>query len=224
MVRGSCRGRGDLHDFRAGKPRRLPVHLSRRRREGPAPGIGCGPFLSPHQNDILKCGVFDENSATVGIPSDRDIRDEVLAQGCRRGGSVGKHPLQLSIRSVLVAGAITLLVVTAAVIGGSAYLSSERALERMARDLTANAAGWTMEQVENTLGPSGEARQVSQRLADPKMFAEANIAAIEEAFFDALGLYPSLGAVSYGGRDGDFIYVGRNETLSPGGIDRKSTR
>lgn len=131
---------------------------------------------------------------------------------------INRRTFQLSIRSVLIVGAIALLLLTAIVIGGSAYRSSERALERMARDVTANAAGWTIEQVENSLAPAGEARQLSQRLADPEMFAEANIAAIEEAFFEALSFYPSLSAVYYGGSDGDLVYVGRNESLSPGGF------
>ncbi|HET8728676.1 MAG TPA: EAL domain-containing protein [Alphaproteobacteria bacterium] len=126
--------------------------------------------------------------------------------------------MHLSIRGVLVAGAVALLVVTATAIGVSSYLSSERALERMARDLTANAAGWTIEQIENLLGPATEARQLSQRLADARVLNVADADALEEAFFGALGLYPALSAISYGASDGDLIYVGRNESLSPGGF------
>ena len=95
----------------------------------------------------------------------------------------------------------------------SMYISSEKVLNRHARDIMENIADLAMEQSQNHLAHAQAAAALTRRLLNAHVVGidGNNTEKLERYFLDQLALYPHFAGIYFGSPNGDFYYVSRND-------------
>ncbi len=131
--------------------------------------------------------------------------------------------MKLSIRWALIAGFLCLIWGTYAVTTTSTFVSSQKVLNRHARDIMENIADLAMEQSQNHLAHAHGAAALTRRLLNANVVSdnENSFDSLERYFLDQLAIYPHFAGIYLGKPNGDFYYVSRNEQRSAGGFRTK---
>ena len=134
-----------------------------------------------------------------------------------------ENTMKLSIRWALIVGFLCLIWGTYAVTTSSSFISSQKVLNRHARDIMENIAVLAMEQSQNHLVHARGATVLTRRLlSDNVVSGEVNnIKALEQYFLNQLMIYPHFAGIYLGKPNGDFYYVSRNEQRSANGFRTK---
>ncbi len=131
--------------------------------------------------------------------------------------------MRISIRLALVIGFLMLIWGTFVITTTSTFLTSQEVLNRHARDIMENIADLAMEQSQNHLAHAHGATALTRRLLTAKVVisSESNFQGLEQYFLDQLAIFPHFAGIYVGKPNGDFYYVSRNSTRSPGGFRTK---
>ena len=121
--------------------------------------------------------------------------------------------MRFSIRWVLIFGLLALIWGTSLITTTSMYISSEKVLNRHARDIMENIADLAMEQSQNHLAHAQAAAALTRRLLNAHVVGidGNNTEKLERYFLDQLALYPHFAGIYFGSPNGDFYYVSRND-------------
>ncbi|MEJ2641904.1 MAG: cache domain-containing protein, partial [Desulfosarcinaceae bacterium] len=135
---------------------------------------------------------------------------------------VGK-PLKISIRWVFIGVILGLIWGTHLITTTSAFVTSQRVLERHAKGIMANIAELAMEQSRNHLAHAHSAADLTKRLLMAQVVSNdlSRVGELERYFFDQLALYPHLAGIYFGTPAGDFYDVRRAEPSAKGSFRSK---
>lgn len=97
----------------------------------------------------------------------------------------------------------------------SSYLTSERALLEHARGLLSDVGTNTIEHSKGFLKPASEAAELATRLAESQVVASDDLEQLERLLFQQLQIAPQFSGVFFGGEDGSFVFVNRNDGPAP---------
>ncbi|MEJ2642849.1 MAG: PAS domain S-box protein, partial [Desulfosarcinaceae bacterium] len=120
-------------------------------------------------------------------------------------------PLKISIRWVFTAVILGLIWGTHLITTTSAFITSQRVLQRHAKDIMTNIAELVMEQSRNHLAHAHSAADLTKRLLMAEVVSNdlSRVRELERYFFDQLALYPHLAGIYFGTPQGDFYDVRR---------------
>jgi PAS domain S-box-containing protein len=126
--------------------------------------------------------------------------------------------IRISIRWVFIGVILGLIWGTHLVTTTSAFITSQRVLERHAKGIMANIAELAMEQSHNHLAHAHMAADLTKRLLMAEVVSNdvARVGELERYFFDQLALYPHLAGIYFGTPDGAFYDVRRAKPDDPG--------
>ena len=121
--------------------------------------------------------------------------------------------MRFSIRWALIFGFLALIWGTSLITTTSMYVSSEKVLNRHARDIMENIAELAMEQSQNILAHAQAAAALTRRLINAQVVGidGNNAERLERYFLDQLALHPHFAGIYFGRPNGDFFYVSRND-------------
>lgn len=131
--------------------------------------------------------------------------------------------MKLTIRWSLIIGFLCLIWGTYVVTTTSTFVSSQKVLNRHARDIMGNIADLAMEKSQNHLAHAHGAAVLTRRLLAANVVGidASNIDSLEKYFLDQLVIYSHFAGIYIGKPNGDFFYVSRNEQRSPAGFRTK---
>ena len=131
--------------------------------------------------------------------------------------------MKLTIRWALIVGFLCLIWGTYAVTTTSTFVSSQKVLNRHARDIMLNIAELAMEKSQNHLAHAHSAAALTRKLltADVVSSTQDSVGSMEQYFLDQLIIYPHFAGIYVGKPNGDFFYVNRSEKKTPGGFRTK---
>jgi PAS domain S-box-containing protein len=131
--------------------------------------------------------------------------------------------MKLSIRWALIIGFLGLIWGTYTITTTSTFLSSQKVLNRHARDIMQNIADLAMEQSQNHLAYAHGAAALTRRLITANVVSgeENSFQSLERYFLDQLAIYPHFAGIYIGQPNGDFYYVSRHSQRTPGGFRTK---
>ncbi len=129
--------------------------------------------------------------------------------------------MKLSIKWVLIGGFLGLLLLSITTILASSYLTSEKILQRHAKDIMENIATLTIQESQSYLNPARSAVQLTQRLARSEVIKSEDGNMMERYFYEQLSLYPQISGIYFGNPAGEFIMVMRNDSKFEGGYRTK---
>ena len=131
--------------------------------------------------------------------------------------------MRISIRWAMVLGCLGLIWGMQILITSSTYISAQRMLTGHARDVMQNIADLTMTQSRNHLQLAQRAAHLTKRLLASEVVGSGNqqYDVLERYFLDQLSLYAHFAGIYIGMPNGDFFYVNRNNTHTPGGFRTK---
>jgi two-component sensor histidine kinase/HAMP domain-containing protein len=130
--------------------------------------------------------------------------------------------MKISIKWALIGGFIGLQVIPVSIILVSSYLTSQKVLLRHAKGIMENIATFTIHEAQGYLNPAQDAASLTQRLADSDVISRQNKAALEQYFYEQLGLHADFAGIYLGSPTGEFLYVSRIDTKVTGGFRTKS--
>jgi two-component system, cell cycle sensor histidine kinase and response regulator CckA len=132
-------------------------------------------------------------------------------------------PIKISIRWVFTGVILGLIWGTHLITTTSAFLTSQRVLERHAKGIMTNIAELAMEQSRNHLAHAHSAADLTKRLLMAQVVSNdlARVGELERYFFDQLALYPHLAGIYFGTPDGDFYDVRRAGAEAEGSFRSK---
>ncbi len=119
--------------------------------------------------------------------------------------------VKISIRWVFIGVILILIWGTHLITTTSAFVTSQRVLERHAKGIMANIADLAMEQSHNHLAHAHSAADLTKRLLMAEVVSNemARVGELERYFFDQLALYPHLAGIYFGTPQGGFYDVRR---------------
>ncbi len=129
--------------------------------------------------------------------------------------------MKLTVKTILVGGFLGLLLISITTILVSSYVSSEKVLQKHARDIMENITTLTIQQSQNYLEPAHDAVELTQRLANSKVVSSKDRKSLERYFSEQLALHSQIAGIYMGKPDGEFIYVMKNDSKVPGGLRTK---
>jgi PAS domain S-box-containing protein len=131
--------------------------------------------------------------------------------------------MKLTIRSALIVGFLCLIWGTYVVTTTSTFVSSQKVLNRHARDIMQNIADLAMEKSQNHLAHAHSAALLTRKLltADVVSSSEDSVDSLEQYLLDQLNIYPHFAGIYIGKPNGDFFYVNRSEKNSTAGFRTK---
>ncbi len=129
--------------------------------------------------------------------------------------------MKVSIKWALIGGFIGLQIIPVSIILASSYLTSQKVLLGHAKDIMENIATFTIREAQGYLTPARDAAKLTQRLADSDVLGQQNKAALEQYFYEQLGLHSSFAGIYLGSPNGEFLYVSRSNARLEGGYRTK---
>ncbi len=129
--------------------------------------------------------------------------------------------VRIPVSWVLVGGFMSLLGVLAVTLIASSFVTTQKVIEGLARDIMENIAGYTIAESQAFLTTARDAADLTQRLADSEIVDSANQSAMERYFIEQLTLYPQFSGIYLGKPDGSFIYVNRADEMAEGAVRTK---
>lgn len=129
--------------------------------------------------------------------------------------------MRISLKWVLLAGVIGLLVISVSIILASSYLTSQKVLSGHARDIMENIATFTIKESQHYLNPAQDAAQLTEKLAFSDVVNNRQTDKLERYFYEQLQLHGSFAGIYIGFVNGEFFYVNRSNVQSPGGFRTK---
>ena len=131
--------------------------------------------------------------------------------------------MKLSIRWTLIFGFLGLIWGTHIITTTSSFVTSQKVLNRHAKDIMKNIAQLAMEQSQNHLAHAHSAASLTKRLlsADVVSSSDEQIRVLERYFYNQLSIYPYFAGIYMGTPDGNFYDVRRSDIHSPGGFRTK---
>jgi len=130
--------------------------------------------------------------------------------------------MRFSIRTILLAGVTSLIVVLVSVIMVSSYMRSEEALVRLARNIMSNITEYTVDKTESFLSPAMEAADLVRKLTSSSILHQQDSKQMAHFFYNQLTVYPHFAGIYIGKPDGSFVYVSRDSSRVPNGFRVKS--
>lgn len=132
--------------------------------------------------------------------------------------------MKISIKWLLIAGVIGLLVISVSIILASSYLTSQKVLLRHAKHIMENIATFTIHEAQNYLNPAGDAARLTQRLARNAVVSSQDTDALEQYLYEQLNLHSNFAGMFLGLPSGAFFYVSRSNTKVDRGFRTKIIR
>ncbi len=126
-----------------------------------------------------------------------------------------------SIKFILLGILVLLQCLAVGFIQISSYVTSEKALMGNAKSLMENISTFIVNESQNYLSPARDASRLTQRLAASHIVTSRNSRAMERYFLEQLALHPEFAGLYYGSKEGEFLYVMRNEEKIKGGFRTK---
>jgi PAS domain S-box-containing protein len=131
--------------------------------------------------------------------------------------------MKLTIRWALIVGFLCLIWGTYTVTTTSTFVSSQKVLNRHARDIMQNIAELAMEKSQNHLAHAQSAAVLTRKMLSGDVVSsnEDSVHTLEQYFLDQLVISPHFAGIYVGKPNGDFFYVNRSEKKSPAGFRTK---
>lgn len=127
----------------------------------------------------------------------------------------------MSIKKILFISIIGLMAVTVSTIMISTYKTTEMVLMGHANQMMNSVSSETIDRSIKFLQPAELAAELTQKLANNNVVSQQNNQAMERYFFEQLKLYPQFSGIYFGKKNGDFVYVNRDQTFSKNGYRTK---
>ncbi len=127
----------------------------------------------------------------------------------------------MSIKKILFISIIGLMVITVSTIMISTYTTTEQVLIGHANQVMDNVSSEVIDRSTSFLQPAELAAELTQKLANHNVVSQQNSNSMERYFFEQLKLYPSFSGIYFGKKNGDFVYVNRDQTYSQKGYRTK---
>ncbi|MCP4077170.1 MAG: HD domain-containing protein [Gammaproteobacteria bacterium] len=127
----------------------------------------------------------------------------------------------MSIKNILFFSIIGLMVITVSTIMFSTYTTTQQMLIGHAHQVMDNVSSEAIDRSTAFLQPAELAAELTQKLANHNVVSQQNSSAMERYFFEQLKLYPQFTGIYYGTRNGDFVYVSRDDSFSKNGYRTK---
>ena len=119
-----------------------------------------------------------------------------------------------SVRTLLAGVVVAVMAIGLVTAVTLSYLASERVLIGYAEQLTERVATDTTRFTENFLDPADDAAALTQRLAESAVIRTDDPALLARYFFQIIQTRPDFAGIFYGGADGEFIFVSRDDTVT----------
>lgn len=129
--------------------------------------------------------------------------------------------MRVSLKWVLLAGVIGLLIISVSIILASSYLTSQRVLIGHARDIMGNIATFTIKESQHYLAPAQDAAQLTEKLAISDVVSNRRTDVLERYFYEQLRQHSTFAGIYIGFVNGEFFFVNRSNDRSPGGFRTK---
>ncbi len=123
--------------------------------------------------------------------------------------------MKLSLRIVLLIGIIVIQILTVSGVLFSSYLTTQDALINHARQLMQEVSRHAIDRSEQFLEPARLTAALTRRLADANIIAVKDPKLLERWFLEEMRLYPWFSGVYFGGVDGSFVFVKRENGKNP---------
>lgn len=120
-----------------------------------------------------------------------------------------------SLAALLALGLAGLQLVAILAVVFSSYLTSERALLDHARSLLSDVGTNTAEHSKGFLNPARGAAELAARLAEHRVVASDDQTRLEQFLFQQLRITPQFSGLYFGGEDGSFVMVMRDDGPGP---------
>lgn len=120
-----------------------------------------------------------------------------------------------SLAALLAIGLAGLQFLAVLAVVFSSYLTSQQVLLAHARDLLSDVGNNTAEHSRGFLNPARGAAELAARLAQHRVVASDNPRQLEQFLFQQLRITPQFSGLYYGGEDGTFVYVMRDDGPAP---------
>ncbi len=130
--------------------------------------------------------------------------------------------VRLPIKLILIAGIIGLQVATVSAILLSSFFTTQGVLLRHARQIMENVAAATINHTDSFLSPAEIAAGLTRRLASDAVVGKNDPAVIEHYFLAQLSMNPQFAGIYFGGIDGSFFFVNRDNEKADGGFRTKA--
>ena len=118
--------------------------------------------------------------------------------------------MKRSLGALLAVGLAGLQFLAVLAVVFSSYVTSEQALLSHARDLLRDVGANTIAHCRGFLSPAQSAAELASRLAQNRVIASEDPAALEQLLFEQLKIAPQFAGLYYGAEDGSFVYVMRS--------------
>ena len=113
------------------------------------------------------------------------------------------------------------MVITVSTIMISTYTTTQRVLIGHAHQVMDNFSSEVIDRSTGFLQPAELAAELTQKLANHNVVSQQNSDAMERYFFEQLKLYPQFSGIYFGTKNGDFVYVNRDNSFSKKGYRTK---
>ncbi len=129
--------------------------------------------------------------------------------------------MRISLKWILFAGVIGLLVISVSIILASSYLTSQKVLLGHARDIMENIVTFTIQEAQHYLDPARDAAELTEKLAFSDVVGTHRTGNLERYFYEQLRLHANFAGIYIGFPNGDFFYVNRMAEKAPAGFRTK---
>ena len=127
----------------------------------------------------------------------------------------------MSIKNILFISIIGLMVITVSTIMFSTYTTTQQVLIGHAHEVMDNVSSEAIDRSTAFLQPAELAAELTQKLVNHNVVSQHNSSAMERYFFEQLKLYPQFTGIYFGTKNGDFVYVNRDDSFSAKGYRTK---
>ncbi len=123
--------------------------------------------------------------------------------------------MRYSLGFVLALSLAGLQFVAIFVVVSTSYLSSERAMLKLARGLMEDAGANAVEHTKRFLEPAAETTEQAKRVLNSGLVSTTDRETMERYFFQLLQTEPQLAGINYGDEAGNFVYVMKSDGPGP---------